>query len=291
MKESLVVGVDIGGSHITVALIDCEKKSILDGSYVRKRINSAAGADEILADWVHTIEECRHTSIHRANSIGIAMPGPFDYEEGISYMKDQNKYDALYGINLRNQLAYLLEIVPEQLHFSNDAACFLQGELFSDAGNKTDTVGGFTLGTGFGSAISQEGFATDANLWCAPFMDATVEDYLSTRWFIARYKALTGAIIKDVYALTQLSHDPVVKGIFDLFGRHLAKFLIEFYQKYRWNRVVLGGNIAQSYSLFSATLLQALADQRASIQISVSSLGEQAALVGAASYASKTYSA
>lgn len=36
--------------------------------------------------------------------VGMAIPGPFDYEHGISRMQGLNKYDAIYGIPLESEI-------------------------------------------------------------------------------------------------------------------------------------------------------------------------------------------
>jgi glucokinase len=45
--------------------------------------------------------------------IGISMPGPFDYENGICLIKGQNKYEALYGLYIKGLLADKLGIEPD----------------------------------------------------------------------------------------------------------------------------------------------------------------------------------
>ena len=77
-----VLGVDIGGSHITTALIDLEGRSIIPGYYHRERVNSNGSAEEIIRSW----SEVMRKSMQGGHKIGIAMPGPFDYEEGISFI-------------------------------------------------------------------------------------------------------------------------------------------------------------------------------------------------------------
>ena len=52
------------------------------------------------------------------------MPGPFDYEEGISYIAGNDKYEAFYGLNVKNMLADELKIKPSNILMKNDASCF-----------------------------------------------------------------------------------------------------------------------------------------------------------------------
>src|SRR5688500_5781228 len=101
MKESLVAGVDIGGSHITVALINKDSHEILDHSWRRFNIDYGAAASTIIAEWSAAIKESLKSHNLKTSNLGIAMPGPFDYEIGICLIQQQHKYDALYGLNIK----------------------------------------------------------------------------------------------------------------------------------------------------------------------------------------------
>src|SRR5690606_4374061 len=116
--------------------------------------------------------------------IGIAMPGPYDYENGISLISEQGKMKSLYGLSVKNLLADALRIPPAQIQFTNDAESFLKGEVFAGVGKGFSNTLGLTLGTGLGSAIHVEDVVKDAKLWTAPFRDGIAEDYLGTDWFI-----------------------------------------------------------------------------------------------------------
>jgi glucokinase len=289
MNSPLVVGVDIGGSHIAAALVDCKKRVILENSCVRRKVDSGGTASEILNEWALAIKTAISFTDLPVRKAGIAMPGPFNYEQGVSYMKNQNKFDSLYKLNIRNLLSPLLEIRSENIHFSNDAACFLQGELFTAQENLPDNIAGFTLGTGFGSAVTGLDGAIDANLWCAPFKAGTAEDYLSTRWFVESYQKRTGYLLSDVLSITEQGDQHIVAELFDDFGKNLGEFLLSFYDQYKWEFVILGGSISLSYSLFAPALLNQLKQSRVPITIKISKLGESAALVGAAGNVSRLH--
>ena len=158
MNKKFVVGVDVGGSHITAGLIDMANKSYVPNTEVRKRVNSHAPADEILGIWAATIAEVDPKGEY---CIGMAMPGPFDYQNGIALIKGFNKYDELYGLNIRELLAERLNIKGEMIRFRNDAEAFLEGEVFCGAAKGFTDVIGITLGTGLGSAISKDGITID----------------------------------------------------------------------------------------------------------------------------------
>jgi glucokinase len=281
--KSLVAGVDIGGTHITAALIDLRNRSILAGSICRDRVNSNGSADEIVSSWANVISNCFAAGGMLPGHIGIAMPGPFNYTEGIAFMKDQGKYDALYGLNVRKLLALKMKTSQQKILLNNDAACFLQGELFSGIAKNVMKVIGITLGTGLGSAITDNGKVVDANLWCSPFKNGIAEDYLSERGLLKNYKTLIDLPIENVKALTMLAeyNDINAKLAFTQFGNELGDFLDPLVTRYSTELVVLGGNISKAFRFFSTSLEKRLHMHRVVMRESI--LWEEAALIGAAS--------
>jgi glucokinase len=126
--------------------------------------------------------------------------------------------------------------------------------------------------------------AEDANLWCLPFRDSIAEDYLSTRWFVKRYETLTGQSVADVKALAErVDQDDQVRIIFAEFGQTLGFFLTEFIRLDQPEVIVLGGNIAQAADLFLPETQKVLALQPTRVELKLAALGEEAALIGAAS--------
>jgi glucokinase len=282
--DQLLAGVDIGGSHITAALVNARNGKILHHTRMRLQVNSHESADVIVSTWCHAIEMSFAANGITPTQVGIAMPGPFDYKRGICLIKNQNKYDALYGLNVKELLSDKLHINVDDIAMTNDAACFLKGEMFAGIGRNYGRVLGLTLGTGFGAARSIGGITEDADLWCSPFKDGIAEDYLSTRWFLKRYSELSNAQVEGVKSLTELAKENAhAQQVFEEFSNHLAEFLLPFVHADNFELVILGGNIAQAFPLFSVKLKQAFRKNASPVEISQSQLGENAALVGAAS--------
>jgi glucokinase len=155
MKKNYACGVDIGGSHATAAVIDLTSNSILKESIRRSAIDASGTADSIISQWVSVIKSAFAGSSEQPLNIGIAMPGPFDYEEGISYIKGQNKYEALYERNVKQMLAKALAQPGDTITFANDAACFLQGEVADGVAKGYENVLGFHTRHGFGGFAVQ----------------------------------------------------------------------------------------------------------------------------------------
>ena len=290
MEKPVALGVDIGGSHITAALIDLEKRTLIENSIKRSAVNSQESKEVILSAWVNIINDAFDGVPNLSKYVGIAMPGPFNYEKGISLIKDQDKFKALYQINVKEELAERLGIPSDNIHFINDAAGFLQGEVFAGAAKGNANVLGLTLGTGLGASICINHKATDAALWNSNFLDGIAEDYLATRWFVKRYKQLSGSSLDGVKELVQaVKTDRLATQVFMEFGYNLAQFLIPIITKNRIDTVIVGGNIAQAFNEFAPELIATLKGNGIDATIKISELKEHAALIGAASCCDESF--
>jgi glucokinase len=286
MRDSIVLGVDIGGTHMTAAVIDLETTALVPHTWARETVNSQGSAEEIMAAWASVISATG--ALQRPGTavrIGISLPGPCDYERGVCLIRGQNKFDSLYGLNIRELLATQLGLQPQDILLHNDAACFLKGEAFGGAARGAGKAIGLTLGTGLGSARFQAGKAEDADLWCHPFKESIAEDYLSTRALVRSYQRLSGRSVRDVEELAGLyAREGPARQVFGEFARDLSQFLTAFIAAEQPEVVIIGGNIAKAWELFIPETERHLSRQGTPVPLRRALLGETAAMMGAASY-------
>ena len=284
MTNSRVVGIDIGGSHITAAVVDLQQRLIIPGTLIRNRVNSHASADNILDEWSETIRQVFTLGHSDSNKLGLAMPGPFDYENGTCLIKGLDKYESLYGLNIKQLLSEKLGIKKTDILMMNDASCFLQGELYAGAVCGCNHVIGVTLGTGLGSATYHDGKIFDGDLYYTTFKDGITEDYLSSRWFVKRYEELSGNKVNDAKEVSEkITTDLSAQIVFNEFGINLGEVLVNYINKHMAETVVMGGNIMNAWDLFISKTKQILSTLPIPIQITRATLGEEGALIGAAS--------
>ncbi|RZL49901.1 MAG: hypothetical protein EOO93_23880, partial [Pedobacter sp.] len=84
-------------------------------------VNNWASAADVVGQWVNAIlnfTEAKPCALH------IAIPGPFDYSNGISYIKENRNLKSLYEENVKQLLAFQLPISQENIYFYNDAVCY-----------------------------------------------------------------------------------------------------------------------------------------------------------------------
>lgn len=274
-----LIGVDIGGSHISAAKVELKDQEAIVLDFAETDVNAFGSADEILKTWSELILKAAGESTEFR--IGIAMPGPYDYPNGISLIKDQGKMLSLFGLSVKNLLADGLNILPENIAFINDAEAFLTGESYAGAGRDFQNSIGVTLGTGLGSAIKVHEVVKDAKLWTAPFRTGIAEDYLGTGWFIRYAKEQFGKEITGVKELLGASFEPeIADSIFEEFGKTLGEFLFPYLIRLHSEGVVLGGKVSLAADRFLSATHKYLAHQGYDIPIKVSPLGEKSALIG-----------
>jgi glucokinase len=275
------IGVDIGGSHITAAYIAPSTQKVIRESLKRERVPAKDAALVIFDAWVKALVPLVEGVATTEIKIGVAMPGPFDYKNGIALFKGVKKYDSLYGLDVGKVLCERLNVERGAIIFMNDAVAFLLGEIAAGAAAGFKKVIGITLGTGLGSASNCSGEVIDVNRAALPFLEQHAEEYLSTRWFLGRYAELTGLEIKNVEELIDTAELTLRNQIFDEFATNLADFLNDFIADENPDVLVIGGNIARAWDYFTPQLKQKMVNKN--VKISQTEMWEDAALVGAAS--------
>lgn len=275
-----LIGVDIGGSHISAARVewDGQRLQILD--FFEADVDTLGTAEGIISAWSQVIRSSAGDGLDL--KIGIAMPGPYDYPNGISLIKDQGKMKSLFGLSVKNLLADNLGIDSTRIVFTNDAEAFLLGESLAGSGRGFENSIGLTLGTGLGSAIKVQDVVKDAKLWTAPFRDGIAENYLGTAWFREYAFQRFGIPISGVIDLLSPNFDQsIADQIFYEFGKTLGEFLSFYVIRLQCQGVVLGGKIARAADRFLPATKAYLEKFGYPLDTRVSQLEEKAALIGA----------
>jgi len=293
MNQKYAIGTDIGGSHISCALIDLEHQMILPESRVTLPVDNTASADDILGVWAEAIgESVLGIEIGELAGIGFAMPGPFDYVNGIALFEKVEKYLKLYGVNVSEGIRKLLSLSPKlPFRYMNDATAFAVGEAWIGNASDAQKSVAITLGTGFGSAFIDGGVPVVDRadtpkmgcVWHLPFKDGIADDYFSTRWYVKQYAALTGETMPGVKEIADHARkDSKVAALFEEFGTNAGAFLGEWLVKFSAEVLVIGGNMAGAADLFMPAFEKSLASLNCKTRIAWSELKEDAAIIGSA---------
>ncbi|SDF72400.1 glucokinase [Dyadobacter soli] len=255
-RPNVSLGLDVGGSHVTAAVVDASFAGGQPLRLVRKEIDSFAEASVIIGG----IAACIHDAASDAgpvSEIGIAFPGPFDYERGIcKVLNVGGKFERMFGLDVGQALRDATGMHDTSFRFFNDAHCFAVGAYMRN-GLKSKRTVFLTLGSGFGSSFMENGrLITDHGalpmlgaFYNEPFREAIADDYFSTRWFHRAYERATGQALAGVRELAEM-HSEAAGCIFKEFGANLGQFLLPWLERFECNELVIGGNIARAHHLF-----------------------------------------
>ncbi|MEV0408238.1 ROK family protein [Actinoallomurus sp. NPDC050550] len=278
---------EIGGSHVTAALVDASSGMIAER---REPLRPDGTADEIIS----RILRCARTLPTTKGRWGVAVPGPFDYERGIALFEGVGKFDALYGTDLGAALLDGLPGPPSSVTFLNDAVAFLLGEWTAGAAAGHRRASGITLGTGVGSAFLVDGrpvtdgpdVPPEGRVDLLTWEDRPLEDTVSSRAIRARYTgrpAADVAEISDRARAGETAAQALLTETFTALGRVLAPWLTRFGAEV----LVVGGSMAASWDLLAPPLTAGLA-AAGSHPVTLPACNPQgAALIGATVYAMK----
>jgi glucokinase len=274
-----LIGIDIGGTHISAARVFPEGEKVEFGTIHEANVDTYQSAEKIISDWSAVISKA--IGNQKEVFLGIAMPGPFDYPNGVSLIKDQGKMNSLYSLPVKDLLVESLNIEPQNIAFTNDAEAFLLGESIAGVGRSFENSIGLTLGTGLGSAIKIHNVVKDGKLWTAPFRNGIAEDFLGTSWFKKITFEKFGVEISGVKDLLLEDFDQTsADRIFEEFGLNLGEFLSEYVIRFQCQGVILGGKIARASDRFLPFTFRYLEKYQFPIEIKPSLLQEKATLIG-----------
>jgi glucokinase len=278
---------DVGGSHIGCGLFDPASMSVERANNIPV---SSGGSPAQFFSAFASLAKCTLADSESCSGVAIAMPNPFDYDRGISHMR--HKHQLLYGVELRPEIALRLHVEATHIHFVNDAAAFLTGEVHQGAAKGASRVIGITLGTGVGSAFAVSGkivckgrgVPPGGEIWNLAYRDdirdSIVEDFISTRAIQQIYERSVG--IRDVPVCDiarRAANDPQARHTFIRFGSELGKVLRQISMEFGPERIVVGGGISNAAVLFLPAAEKELAD--VAIPLKISELFDRAPLVGA----------
>ncbi len=141
------IGVDLGGTNISVGVVDGDFNIIGRGVIPT---NAPRPAEEIFADIAKTIEmaiDDAGVNMDEISVIGVGTPGSVDKETGYIDYSNNLKFDKVPARDI------LQGLTSKPCYFANDASCAALGELYAGAGKGCKNLVAVTLGTGVGSGI------------------------------------------------------------------------------------------------------------------------------------------
>lgn len=278
--NSYAIVFDVGGLYIKTAVLNGGGQIVPD-TYMIYPSKSKAPTEQLLTHFVDLAKQQSNRIIdkdYRIDGIGFAFPGPFDYDNGISRISGVDKFDSIYGVNLRAELmarlvqdpVFARRMAPDFLIvFENDANLFALGEYEIGKARLYAKSLCLTIGTGAGSAFLDKGelvrerddVPDNGWIYNRPFGDSIVDDYISKRGIVRLMKEAGFEEPElDVKLAAELAKagDARAIGVFERFGESVGEMLVPFLKAFRPEAVIVGGQIVKSRELFEDSIRRAL---------------------------------
>ena len=255
------ISLDVGGTFVKCS----------DGRKVP--IDSAGSREAIVAALREAVGP-----LEGLEAVGVCIPGPFDYREGIFLMK--HKFAAVYG----ERFADLVQAPDASFHFIHDVNAPLLGLLRLHPELQKGRVALVTLGTGLGFSYAVDGevqmnekLSPARSLYNVPFREGVLEDYVSRRAILKAYGKPAEGDVKEISDRARAGEPDAVEA-FLAAGRAFAEGAGPLLRELGITNVWFGGQIAKSFDLMRPAAEALLPG----IDLRVADDFEEAALQGAA---------
>jgi len=143
-NKQYIIGIDIGGSKIIVAVVENRKV------YYKIKSATPKNRKEFLNKLELMIKNIFEKAGGRKNILGIGcgFAGALDLQKGT--ILDAPNVEILEDFNIKSWLQHKFNC---DVKIDNDARCFLRSEYIFGAGQRYKNVVGITFGTGIGGGI------------------------------------------------------------------------------------------------------------------------------------------
>ena len=247
MEEKRLIGVDLGGTNVRAAHISSEGIEKMNIEAVK----SKGSVQDVLEQIYGLIDQL---GLEGIEGIGLGVPGPVDEDRGIVYelinipawkkVEVKKKFEERYGIPVKVQ---------------NDANCFAVAEKFYGKGHECRSFIGLIVGTGMaGGIFINDQLYTGPNSMAGEFgmikyLDKFYE-YYSCGQFFNNVHGISG---KEAYKRA-VSGDKQAIDMWKEFGNHLGTAIEAILYAYDPEKIILGGSLGQSLSLYEDYIWTAL---------------------------------
>ncbi|MFD1714500.1 ROK family protein [Amnibacterium flavum] len=293
---------EIGGTHLTTALVEPADWTVSPGSLTRSPIHPKADLDDLLGEIAGAATALTAAHAEHRPAWAVAIPGPFDYVAGVGRYENVDKFESLTGQDVRGGLMTRIVPTPAMLHFINDADAYGLGEAIIGAARGYSRSICLTLGTGVGSAFIVDGVPVQEGPGVAPegsihlidYNGQPLEDTMSRRALLAAYARATGVTespidVREIFELARTG-DPIAMATVEAGLSGLGRAIASTVSRFAAEILVLGGSMTGSWDLVEPLVRAGLVSVDpglAGLPIERAQHPEDAPLVGAAFWAAR----
>ncbi len=246
MKDSVVIGVDLGGTKVQTGRV--EGGNIAE-KYQRKISADSTDENKIIEEILESIERVINDKVE---AIGIGVPSLVDVDKGIVY--NVENIPSWKKVHLKEKVENEFNL---PVFINNDANCFALGEFRYGKGKGFKHIVGLTIGTGLGSGIIINGkLYYGANcgageIGSIPYKDSIIENYASGQFFKLKY----GSDGKTMSERAKRGDNKAIEAYEEL-GKNIGIAIKVILSLYDPEMIVLGGSISLAFDLFKNSMFR-----------------------------------
>jgi glucokinase len=298
MKKMHIVGIDLAGTNLKIALLDeacriIHKHTRPTENYREKDLLIQAIVDSV----EHSLNQ---HGIKRSDCIGVGLglPGPIDHDRGIVHF-----FPNIPGWKEVHLQKILKAAVSMPVFIDNDANVMALAEFKRGAAKGSRNAVCLTLGTGVGGGLILEGRLYRGTTYAAgeighmPINEkgpecncggiACLESYVGNRRIMQAVRRSFGREIslEDVSAMAYRGNKKAI-ALWDSVGVHLGIALVSVVNLLNPDRIVIGGGVANAgrilFDRVTETILaRAMLVQAKAVRVVKAKLGNDAGMIGA----------
>ena len=257
---------DVGGTFLKAVIADGAGE-FLPGTEYSVPMPSDGPREAIEQALVTAVEQGMRSAAERElriGGLGIAFPGPFDFEHGIPLMS--HKFRSVYGISLLDLLRTRTAVGPSMpVLFMHDVNAAMLGEMRCGNARGFANAALISLGTGLGFTVCRDRNillspmkSPGVSIYNRPYRDGILEDYVSKRGFLRIYGELTGCNEPEL-TVAEIGHraaegeDSAVR-TFETAGSIIAESVAPILAEYGVECLLFGGQISKSYRFMDSAV-------------------------------------
>ncbi|GAA1708368.1 ROK family protein [Propioniferax innocua] len=252
----LTAVLELGGSHASAGLVGLSGATPALHDHRHTMLDTRQPLPELLAD----LDQACEALIVPGRPWVVAVPGPFDYANGIGGRHTDGKFNAFGGVDLRRLLTDRWK--ASSIRFCNDAHAFGVGawSLYE----RPARLFAMTLGSGIGSAFIADGVPSDdprlpSEIYREPTGDGrSLEGAYGPQAAVDRHN-LGGpeqsvGSYKELAALAR--NDAAARELVVSHMVGLVDVITPWLEHFRPEMMVLGGSVCHAWDVFGASILE-----------------------------------
>ncbi|MFH0855214.1 MAG: ROK family protein [Candidatus Omnitrophota bacterium] len=299
MNKKFIIGIDLGGTNLKVALLDLNYH-IKDREMLSTRTFMEKG--QLISGIVHSVNRfIKYNNLSKAEvlGVGLGLPGPTDADNGVVHF-----FPNIPGWKEVKLRGILIKKLALPVILDNDAKLMTIAEHRLGAARGFNNVLCMTLGTGIGGGLIINGKLyrgfnnvagevghvpiNEKGVSCNCGASGCLEAYVGNRRiaFEARKSFKRNITLEELSGLAA-KHNKIAVDVWRKIGGHLGFALAGVVNLLNLDAIVIGGGVAEAGKVLfdninSALQAQAMSVQARRVKVLKAKLGSEAGIIGAA---------